>query len=47
MVSNLEKGDGKGNKFTSPEIQNEILKIMSHKILRKIMENIKRLGSIL
>ena len=40
----LEKGDGKGNKFTSPEIQNEILKIMSHRILREIMEDIKEAG---
>ena len=40
----LDKGDGKGHKFSSPNIQNEILEIMSHKILREIMADIKDAG---
>ena len=38
----LEKGDGEGHKFTSLDIQNEMLEIMSQKILREIMADIKK-----
>ena len=40
----LEKGDGKGLKFSSPDIQNEILEITSHEILREIMVDTKEAG---
>ena len=40
----LDKGGGKGNRFSSLEIQNEFLTLTSHKILREIMEDIKKAG---
>ena len=47
MLEYLEKGNGKGHMFRSPEIEKEILEIVSHKILQKIMTDIKILCNIL